>query len=758
MKTYLSRKSIPLVTLLMLGLIFQSFSQLSKGGIHADFGVDADTKAGFVKYGPSTGLISTDDWFGPMTGLSRGIMDTSNAAFYKTQLQANKNISFIKRMFGPMYSKVNNTLWLDGIYARDYISQRNLTGAVISEDSTSFIGGAKNGDHPATWSSTTFSVPDKTDFIDVYAHMRRNGLTVNDSLWFFSSVSTAGTAGNRYYDVELYKNDITHNRITGSFTTAGTDQGHTSWKFDAGGNIIQTGDMIIAVNLSTGSVPVIDVRIWVAYATFNTALPTLFKWGSYTGSTSAGGFGYASITSNNGTTEFGSGIGNYTITTITDTTDAGPWGSINIVGAGHQWSSNFQSLQLVEVGINLTRIGVDPGLYTAFGNDACDEIFSSILFKSRSSSSFTAALQDFVPPIEFLNLPSLNYSVQTDTISCTKPMGLLKITNNTSSGHFTWKTIGGNIASSNPDSTTVSVSAPGKYVVQASQHDGCPIKGNDTLIVLADTLKPVVTANIGSNAVGQPKLLGGDTTLSNYSTRFGGSQGLLWNWTGPNGFNSTVQNPITINNNWGTYSLTVTEKRNGCSVSSSVYVNFSLLKLQKLEIEGSWLANTVVLSWKITDGESVSSYEIERSYSATSFQTIGKVHVVDASVKELLYKDKYPVTGGRYRVKAITISGNIYYSSVITVNSPPTGKKAYLINTYNSNNKPLYLIANADQNANLKIVTYDISGKILKTQQIYISKGINTVEILSPHLKINRLTIIRVYIGGEIILTEKVLG
>src|SRR5690349_14861892 len=106
------------------------------------------TKAGFVKYGPSTGLITTDDWFGPMTGTSRGVIDTTNSASYKVALISKKNMSFIKRMSVPTYTRVNGTLWLDGIYARDFTTQKNSTGSVIAKDTTSFGGGSKNGQDP----------------------------------------------------------------------------------------------------------------------------------------------------------------------------------------------------------------------------------------------------------------------------------------------------------------------------------------------------------------------------------------------------------------------------------------------------------------------------------------------------------------------------------------------------------------------------------------------------------------------------------
>ena len=58
-------------------------------------------------------------------------------------------------------------------------------------------------------------------------------------------------------------------------------------------------------------------------------------------------------------------------------------------------------------------------------------------------------------------------------------------------------------------------------------------------------------------------MYGGDLAASNYATPFGGSQGLFWDWSGPGGFTSAIQNP-TNDTTWGTYQLIVTEKRNGC--------------------------------------------------------------------------------------------------------------------------------------------------------------------------------------------------
>ena len=90
-------------------------AQFTNGGVRANFGIDADTRSGYTKYGPSLNGATSDDWFG--NGVSRGVIDTANAAFYKSQLMANKNISFQKGMSAPIYSQSDGKLWLDGAYS-----------------------------------------------------------------------------------------------------------------------------------------------------------------------------------------------------------------------------------------------------------------------------------------------------------------------------------------------------------------------------------------------------------------------------------------------------------------------------------------------------------------------------------------------------------------------------------------------------------------------------------------------------------------
>src|SRR6516165_9595738 len=116
------------------------FAQLNNGGINAYFGIDGDTKNNYVKYGPLTGLIPSDDWF---SSTGKSVIDTTNAAFYLSQLQGGANITFSNRMSVPLYSKINGKLWLDAVYGRDYIDGGS------AKDLTVFKIASKNGDNPS---------------------------------------------------------------------------------------------------------------------------------------------------------------------------------------------------------------------------------------------------------------------------------------------------------------------------------------------------------------------------------------------------------------------------------------------------------------------------------------------------------------------------------------------------------------------------------------------------------------------------------
>ena len=625
-------------------------------------------------------------------------------------------------------------------------------------DSTAFSIASKNGDNPTNWMGGTKSFPDKDDLVDVFAHMRRDGTNVHDSLWFFTGVSTVGTSGSRYFDVELYKNNFSYNAATGVFSSAGPDAGHTQWIFDGAGNIIQTGDMIVAVNFTPGTAPVVDVRIWVSQTTFTTVTPAYFNFGpNFDGATPA--FGYASILSKAGATNFGSGISNYSVTPAQDTTYSTPWGTEN---SSKIWATQYQSLQFIEVGLNLTRIGVDPALYTAYGLSACQSLFSDIFFKSRSSNSFVSAMHDFVTPLQFLRTPVMDYSLQPDTLRCNRPIGTIQITNKTTIGNYSWQTANGNIVTSNTDSSQININKPGTYIVSASAAQGCPVTRKDTVVIPIDTFKPVASifAAIGSN-FSYLQFYGGDTSASNYSTPFGGSKGLLWNWSGPGGFSSTIQNPTT-DTAWGTYQLIVTEKRNGCkdtAVKTLSYYDFATLAGTYLRLNGIFANNSILLKWQDLDQTNTDFYIIEKSLDGINFSKIGTVYNSNnpdlGSSNFLSFTDLHPnPTENFYRIKSVAKDGHAAYSNILSLKVDLSNQERfYLIRTGSG----VALVGNTDNDYKGTLIMYNIAGQLLQAKNIQLYKGSNIVELPSNDNLKNTVTIISLLINKQPVFTQKTI-
>ena len=727
---------------LLLALHFQTFSQLNNGGLNAFFGVDADTRAGYLKYGPATGTVSSDDWFSSSTASGKNVIDTTNASYYKSLLQAGNNISFSKSMSAPYYTTVNGRLWLDALYSRDYIVTATAT------DSTTFPGGKKNGDDPVAWAGVASSIPDKTDLVDAFAHMRRNGSNVTDSLWIFTGVSTVGVSGSRYFDIELYKNRVTYNGSTGTFTTGGPDAGHVQWKFDASGNISQTGDMIIAVSYASG-VPTVEVRIWVSKTTYNTVSPLLFKFGtSFDGSTTS--FGYASILSKTGTTDFGSGIANISAAPAADTTYSTPWGSHGL-SSGLQWESQYQSLQFIEIGLNLTRMGLDPELYQ-LNSGICQAPFSSVFFKSRSSHSFTSNLQDFVGPYDFLNPSAPDYTITVPTLSCRNTAGTISVQNNNAGSYLTWSTGNGNITSTSTNS--IQVNKPGTYTIQASIAQGCPVIRTDVVTVASDTFAPVASFYISTSAdMKQYILHGGDTAASNYSTPFGGSQGLLWNWSGPNAFIATVQNPVTDSVS-GTYQLILTEMRNGCADTVTDLINLAVLSTP-IQLKAEAVNSSVILRWKMTDQQHVVTFDIERSSNGSPFEKIGSAKASQTNSNSLLSFTDNDVPAGNivYRIKIIAVGEPSYYSNVVRVDK--ASLQSYVLAGTNLSATPR-LIVNAKESVTTKVIVYNSAGQTTYAKQIVLQPGQNNIELPASGMK-DKLHIVSLFVNNRLQFSGKAI-
>lgn len=435
----------------------------------ANFGSESDAYANFAQLGSFT-ASGSDDWFRSNTFPGSGIqvIDTTGANALLNQLLSNplgRNIAFEKRMAFPKLTTINGILNVDAIYMRDF----------HKNDQTSLLTGSKNGDNPATWLGGTSPVNNSTDIIDVYAAARRSGGTLFDSLWMFGGITHASNNGSRYFDFEIYRSDLKYNPATGQFSGFGEQAGHTAWVFDASGNIISSGDFLVAAEFNTSGLQSMEIRIWVASSELSKTPPNFSFTGVFDGAGTGATYGYASIKPKI------NGINYFFGSSNTAPALATPWQTVDQSG---NMLLNYASNQFMEFGINLTALGIDP--LNGSGDGLCNMEKMKLLVKSRSSSSFTSALKDFHGPVEFELNPVLYADANADKASlCPDSTTTVRAVTNYPPGtvSYSWTAQdGGNIIGSTTADTIV-VDRPGTYIVSASRSASCANDTKDTVVI-----------------------------------------------------------------------------------------------------------------------------------------------------------------------------------------------------------------------------------------------------------------------------------
>ena len=457
---------LPLILFLTFSLFARS--QITTPVIRANFGVDAELRAnyydGFVRQG-------NDDWFADgTTGAGRHVIDTIGAYAMAQRYLIDPNyrkLPFFRTMSVPQMSVVNNRLWIDAVYIRDYNGQ-------AGGDSTAFVMSNKNGQSPAVWSGGITSVLNKNDIAEMMVHVRRAGPNKTDSLWFFGGLSLQGTTGNRYFDFELYQTDIFYTRSTGQFSNYGPDEGHTSWQFDAAGNVTKPGDVIFTAEYSSSSLTAIEARIWVHKSALTSVAPQAFDWiGGFDGATTSSVYGYANIRPKKAGAY-------YTGLQSGRNTWAGPFKFIN---SSNAVMDTYEARQFMEFSVNLSLLGLDP--ITLLGGDACGLPFRRILVKTRSSTSFSSELKDFIGPFDFFKTEPVQ--ALTDVPLYCGPLGVseLMVMNPLPSSVYTWSTLDGRFVYDSVG-TNVRADLPGTYVVKQQLLDGCSSQSTDTVVIVHD--------------------------------------------------------------------------------------------------------------------------------------------------------------------------------------------------------------------------------------------------------------------------------
>lgn len=720
-----------------------SHAQIIPGGNPAHFGIDGDLKSDTFAFGTSMPLpVGSDDWFMKPGGTGLAMIDTTGAAYAKSILQTGKDFIFSMQANYPRFSIQNGNLLLDTRYARD--------GAMV--DSTYFSGNAQNGQDPTTWPGSTGpgSPLDKCDIVDTYIHLRRDGSVLTapnpSHLYLMLGASMVATNGSHYMDFELYKQQMWYDRVAGRFKNSGPTNtgGHTKWDFDPDGTVHEMGDMQVSFTFNSSSVSAINIYIWVSLQTYNSVIPKYFDFvpNTFIAGTLAG-YGYAEITAK----QPGAPLPVWGLVNAT-AIPAPSWGttSKDLGSAGNNYySTNYAPGQFAEIGIDFTALGTDPAFNPY--NNPCTPPFTRVIAKTRSSASFSAALKDFTGPfpfvVDFTPPPAITIPGH---LACNIPSLDLKPDTLVSPGVYEWSTSDGNITTSRTDTPFIKVNAVGTYVLKTRTFLGCSSR-SDSVTIATDNNKPVAKGNgpyyvTTLNPIAL--LQGGDPAASNYSTPYGASQGLTWKWSGPHNYLTNTQYSDAADT--GTYTLTITELRNGCTATAPATVVFlSTLPIKLNTFAAASLnKNTVDIKWSTSNEDGNEKYVLERSTNGISFSPVYNITAqTTSSLSNYGYRDD--VTGLNsnviyYRVKVYSHSALYSISNIVKINSSPDQLHNYISSVQQSGSKTNPVVSfYSTVNAPVPLKVVDVDGKILLKTIISAGIGANSIEL--PANKLNTIGI-----------------
>ena len=95
--------------------------------------------------------------------------------------------------------------------------------------------------------------------------------------------------------------------------------------------------------------------------------------------------------------------------------------------------------------------------------------------------------------------------------------------------------------------------------------------------------------------------------------------------------------------------------------------------------------NTANLSWETLNEVNVKSFEIEKSYDATNFSTVGSVAAKNANAAKYNYQDALNAAVAHYRLKMLDIDGKYSYSQIVKVINTTSGSVSIYPNPATNN-------------------------------------------------------------------------
>ena len=382
-----------------------------------------------------------------------------------------------------------------------------------------FASNLKWSSDPNTWTWTSANKqapPSKTDVNNVLMHVATD---TNLHTWLIVAADRYSASGDSYIDFEFLQHTLVAN-ADGTFTSAGPNGGRT------------VNDLILTLSLNNGG---------------TTADFLAYRWLT---NSSSGGYTYVDSTTNLPAGKV--------FVALNSNTVAVPFGAFG--------QTSYQPMSFVEAAVDMTALMGDF--------DPCLSIgVETILVKTKTSTSSSASISDFVTPIQYTVLLGPGAFAGLNQTECSQGSSTaFALQGQASRGLFPlssyyWSVVSGTatIDATNSLSTTAHVSSSSATLrLTAVQANGCTDSSDVVL-----TVNPMPSATVSGPSWAYPQ-------ATSQFTAPAGMNSYAWSVSGDgaisgaaNGQNVSVLAGSTCGS---TYTLSLTVTANGCTSTSSTNI------------------------------------------------------------------------------------------------------------------------------------------------------------------------------------------
>lgn len=188
-----------------------------------------------------------------------------------------------------------------------------------------------------------------------------------------------------------------------------------------------------------------------------------------------------------------------------------------------------------------------------------------------------------------------------------------------------------------------------------------------------------------------------------------------------------------------------------------VFKPASVLPIDDLKVKATAKEESVLIEWTAYNENNIAYYEVDRSNTANSFKSVGKVEASNNNfVATYSLQDHTLVSGvAFYRVKAMGKLGDITYSAVVRVQAK--GKLSVLVNPNPVTTKQFKLELNGLANGQYQISLLDLQGRQALVRAIGVSGNVASENIQLPSsIPAGNYTVV-VRSMNKIVMSQKVM-